>query len=83
MVEQGDTVCETHQLLHSQMVDVVAKALEHPFYTDEVAALFDPTQFVDQIEVPVFLTGQWQDEQAVLNASSSYADSTGRTTWTR
>lgn len=63
VVEQGDTVCETHQLLHSQMVDVVAKALEQPFYTDEVAALFDPTQFVNQIEVPVFLTGQWQDEQ--------------------
>ena len=63
VVAQGDTQCETHQLLHSQMVDVVAKALEYPFYTEEVAALFDPTRFVDQIEVPVFLTGQWQDEQ--------------------
>ena len=63
VVEGGDTVCETHQLLHSQMVDVVAKALEYPFYTDEIAALFDPSRFVDQIEVPVFLTGQWQDEQ--------------------
>ena len=45
------------------MVDVVAKALENPFYTEEVAAPLDPTRFVDQINVPVFLTGQWQDEQ--------------------
>ena len=63
VVRDGDTVCEEHQLLHSQMVDVVAKALANPFYTDEVAALVDPTQFVDEITVPVFLTGQWQDEQ--------------------
>jgi len=63
LVEEGDTVCEEHQLLHSQMLDVIAKALENPFYTDEVAGQVDPTSFVDQIEVPVFLVGQTQDEQ--------------------
>lgn len=63
VVDGGDTLCEEHQLLHDQKVNAVQKSLEYPFYTDEVALPIDPSQFVDQIEVPVFLVGQWQDEQ--------------------
>ncbi len=63
VVDAGDTVCEEHQLLHSQKLDAIAKALDNPYYTDEVARPVDPTSFVHEIEVPVFLTGQWQDEQ--------------------
>ncbi len=63
VVDAGDTVCEEHQLLHSQMLDGIAKALDNPYYTDEVAGAVDPTSFVHEIEVPVFLTGSWQDEQ--------------------
>ncbi len=62
-VDAGDTVCEENQLLHSQLVDVVQKAYDNPYYTDEVAKPLDPSSFTDQIEVPVFLGGQWQDEQ--------------------
>ena len=62
-VEDGDAVCEENQKLHSQLVDAVSKALENPFYSDEVAKPIDPTSFVDRIEVPVFLTGHCQDEQ--------------------
>jgi predicted acyl esterase len=63
LVDAGDTTCEEHQLLHSQNLDVVAKALANPYYSDEVAKPVDPSSFVDRINVPVFLTGQWQDEQ--------------------
>lgn len=63
LVEAGDTVCEEHQLLHSQKVDVIQKAYDNPYYTDEVAAPVDPTTFVHKITVPVFLAGQTQDEQ--------------------
>jgi len=63
IVNEGDTICEEHQLLHSQKVDVIQKAYDNPFYTDEVAAPVDPSTFVHQIDVPVFLVGQTQDEQ--------------------
>ena len=62
IVEQGDTVCEEHQLLHSQKLDVIAKIYENPYYT-EVAEAVDPSTFMDEVEVPVFLVGQSQDEQ--------------------
>jgi len=55
--------CEENQLLHGQAVDVVEKALAHPFYTAEEGDPLNPTTFVDRIEVPVFLSGQFQDEQ--------------------
>ncbi len=63
LVEAGDTVCEEHQKLHSAKVDVVAKALANPYYSDEVAKPVDPSAWVHEIDVPVFLSGQWQDEQ--------------------
>ncbi len=63
LVEAGDTVCEENQMLHHQKLDAIEKALENPYYTDEVAAPLDPTAFAHKIEVPVFLTGQCQDEQ--------------------
>ena len=63
LVAAGDTVCEEHQKLHGQKLDVIAKALANPYYSDEVAKPVDPSSFVHEIEVPVFLAGQWQDEQ--------------------
>ncbi len=63
VVDAGDTICEEHQLLHSQKLDAIAKALENPYYTDEVAMPVDPSAWVDEIQVPVFMTGHWQDEQ--------------------
>jgi len=63
VVDSGDVVCEEHQLLHSQLEDAIAKYEAHPFYSDDVARPLDPSRFVDQIDVPVFLTGQWHDEQ--------------------
>jgi len=63
VVDAGDTICEENQLLHSQKLDVIAKSLDNPYYSDEVAKPLDPTAFAHEIQVPVFMTGQWQDEQ--------------------
>ena len=61
-IQQGDAVCEEHQVLRNQNPDFekFAKALE--FYTaDNDARRLG--LLVRKIEVPVFLTGAWQDEQ--------------------
>jgi len=62
-VDAGDTVCEDNQLLHSQLVDAVQEAKDNPYYTDELVAPVNPTAFVHEIDVPVFLAGAWEDEQ--------------------
>lgn len=62
-VDAGDAVCEENQLLHGQKVNVIEKAKSNPYYTDDVAAPLNPTAFVDQIDVPVFLAGSFEDEQ--------------------
>ena len=62
-VDGGDKICEENQLLHGQKVDVIEKAKNSPYYTDDVALPLDPTAFAHEIDVPVFLAGAWQDEQ--------------------
>jgi predicted acyl esterase len=62
-VDAGDAVCAENQLLHSQKVDIIQKALDHPFYEPEVYDPLNPRTFVDRIQVPVFTAGAWQDEQ--------------------
>ncbi len=63
LVEAGDTICEENQVLHAQQVDVTAKALTFPWYEAEIYDHYTPEKFVKDITVPVFLAGQWQDEQ--------------------
>jgi predicted acyl esterase len=62
-VDAGDTICEENQLLHAQKVDIIAKAYANPFYVPEIYDPLNPRSFVDEIEVPVFTAGAWQDEQ--------------------
>lgn len=61
--DAGDTICAENQLLHSQLIDNVAQARQIVFYDPAEHDKYNPTTFVDRIEVPVFLTGSWQDEQ--------------------
>ena len=61
--DAGDVVCEENQLLHSQKVDIIQKAYDNPFYVPEIYDSLNPRAFVDQIQVPIFTTGAWQDEQ--------------------
>jgi predicted acyl esterase len=62
-VKKGDYQCQENQLLHGQLVDNVAEARTTKFYDPSIHDALNPTTFVDQIDVPVFLTGQWEDEQ--------------------
>ena len=63
-VDAGDKVCEENQLLHGQKVDVVQEAQgQRPTTRDALAGPLNPTAFVHEIDVPVFLAGSFQDEQ--------------------
>ena len=63
MADGGDEVCADNQLLRLQNPDLVAEIDANPYYTSELGDSLAPITFVDQIEVPVFLAGAWQDEQ--------------------
>ncbi len=63
LVDAGDNICEENQLLHGQLVDVTVKAQMHPYYEADIYDPLIPLGFVDKINVPVFVTGAWQDEQ--------------------
>jgi hypothetical protein len=62
-VEEGDTICDENQLLRSQNQDLAAQVLEFEYYPGEEIDFLSPRLFVDQITVPTFLAGAWQDEQ--------------------
>lgn len=62
-VDEGDLVCAENQLLHSQKVDVIAKAYDNPYYVPEVADPLNLNILARDITVPVFMSGAWQDEQ--------------------
>lgn len=62
-IDQGDEQCEANQLLRSQNLDLVEAGRAVPFDSPERYGPLSPLERVDDIEVPVFLTGQWQDEQ--------------------
>ncbi|HNU69715.1 MAG TPA: CocE/NonD family hydrolase [Myxococcota bacterium] len=63
VIDAGDELCDRHQKMHLQQRDAIAEGLKYPYYTDEVAMPMDPSAWVDKIQVPVFMTGQWHDEQ--------------------
>jgi predicted acyl esterase len=63
MVDGGDMTCKENQLLHGQMIDNVEQARNTHYYDPALHDRYNPTLFVNQIEVPVFLAGQYQDEQ--------------------
>lgn len=63
LVDAGDAICATNQLLHDQKVDNVQMAIDTPFYVPELLDPLNPSRFVQTIDVPVFHAGAWQDEQ--------------------
>jgi predicted acyl esterase len=61
--EEGDQECADNQALRLQNDDLVAEIRENPFYRFDYEPELSPVNWVDQIEVPTFLAGAWQDEQ--------------------
>jgi predicted acyl esterase len=63
-IDEGDETCAANQALRGQnhvlADDIEANAFYEP---GKRADAITPYQFVDRIDVPVFLAGAWQDEQ--------------------
>ncbi len=55
--------CERNQRVRLQNPDALAMIEDNPFYDPAVADKLNPSLFVRDIDVPVFLAGAWQDEQ--------------------
>jgi uncharacterized protein len=62
-VQEGDQVCADNQALHPEAVDLLGKIEENDHYIPEVADPLAPVTFVDEINVPTFMSCQWTDEQ--------------------
>jgi predicted acyl esterase len=62
-ISSGDEVCAVNQSLRAQNPDLVSEVLESPFYNSRQGDELSPRLFVDQITVPTFVAGAWQDEQ--------------------
>jgi predicted acyl esterase len=62
-VNGGDTTCLDNQKLRLQTQDPLAFTRDHPYYTSELMDQRSPINWVSQIQVPVFISGAWQDEQ--------------------
>jgi predicted acyl esterase len=62
-IQEGDTTCASNQVLHGEAADLNAKIDANSHYLPAVADPLDPVTFVNKINVPVFMSCQWQDEQ--------------------
>jgi hypothetical protein len=63
MADSGDKECADNQKLRLQNPDLISEINDNVFYEPEVGDIINPSMFVDKINVPVFLSGAWQDEQ--------------------
>ncbi|HYL52256.1 MAG TPA: CocE/NonD family hydrolase C-terminal non-catalytic domain-containing protein, partial [Acidimicrobiia bacterium] len=62
-IQGGDTTCAANQVLHGEAADLNAKIAANSHYNPAVADPLDPVTFVHNINVPVFMACQWEDEQ--------------------
>jgi uncharacterized protein len=62
-IDAGDTICEENQHLRLQNPEVTQLIDDYPFYDPTIGDDLAPRLFVDDITVPTFLAGAWQDEQ--------------------
>ena len=61
--DDGDQICADNQLVRLQNPDLLQTIEDNPYYSAAIGDPLAPRTFVDQIEVPVFVAGAWQDEQ--------------------
>jgi len=62
-ISGGDATCKANQALHGKAADLMKKIRANSHYVKKIADPLDPITFVHKINVPVFMTCQWQDEQ--------------------
>ncbi len=62
-VNNGDTTCLANQNLRLQTQDPVSFTRDNPFYTPSIMDQRSPINWIENIQVPIFLSGAWQDEQ--------------------
>lgn len=63
LVEDGDEHCKSNQKLRVQTIDIDKTINENPFRDPKLIDNRSPATWADKIDVPVFLVGQFQDEQ--------------------
>ncbi len=62
-VNQGDQTCRANQRLRLQTQDPIEFTQTRPYYEPALMDARSPINWVDDIQVPVFLASSWQDEQ--------------------
>lgn len=62
-VNEGDTVCLDNQKMRLQQIDPVFQTKAMPFYTASLMDERSPTNWVDKIQVPMFYSAAFHDEQ--------------------
>lgn len=65
-IEQGDEICAANQALRTQNPDLFEFIADYEYVPEDLTGYVGrlaPTEWVHDIEVPVFLAGAWQDEQ--------------------
>jgi len=62
-IKSGDKACLANQALHSQAPDILNEIKTEGYWTDAIGLPISPEHFVNKINVPVYLAGDWQDEQ--------------------
>jgi uncharacterized protein len=62
-IQSGDQKCRANQTLHGEAADLSAKIKANSHYIPSVADPLDPVTFVNKIQVPTFLSCQFEDEQ--------------------
>ena len=75
--DAGDQTCADNQLVRLQNPDLLSTIEDNPYYSPEVGDPLAPATFVDQIDVPVFIAGAWQDEQTGGHFPAMLDDFTG------
>jgi predicted acyl esterase len=62
-IADGDDTCEANQALRLQQNRIVPRLDPAAFYEVALGDSLNPTTFVDDVDIPVFLAGTFQDEQ--------------------
>ena len=69
-VEEGDEVCAANQNLRLQTQHPVDVTRDNPHYVPSLMDARSPINWVEDIRVPMFYSGAWQDEQVGGDSAS-------------